>query len=149
MMTLDWWVGVVIVGLVINVLAAYLKPRCDALFATLSRSWSTRTADRRRARDTRIERMKGNKEEQMVVLIESLHKRVRGIGGILFGMIITVIALSFPPHKTLFGILSARIMILFLAQVPIMMGFSDWFDVIRIRGEIHEAQKEDLTSPAI
>lgn len=38
-----WWVSVVIVGLLINLLSAYLKPPIDSLGSRLSSSWKARS----------------------------------------------------------------------------------------------------------
>jgi hypothetical protein len=38
-----WWMGVVIVGILINLISDYLKPRADKLLSSMSTWYGTRT----------------------------------------------------------------------------------------------------------
>jgi hypothetical protein len=50
----SWWLGVVFVGVTINVISAYLKAPVDRLFSSLSIGWQERTEKSRRERESAI-----------------------------------------------------------------------------------------------
>jgi hypothetical protein len=76
---LNWWIGVVIVGIIINLLSAYLKSPTDKILSGFSKWWATRTEKERKARTLRIQKLIDNPDEQIFALIEALHVRVRAV----------------------------------------------------------------------
>jgi len=139
--SLDWWIGVVAVGIVINLVSAYLKGPCDRLLSAVSKRWATRTEAQRKARDERIARLRASRDEQTFALIQALHVRVRSVMMILLGWVLMVTSLLLqkePPteHMTL-----VRLILMLASLLPMMLGFRDWSDVMRRRNEIYEARK--------
>ncbi len=57
-----WWLGVVLVGVLINLASDYLKPRADGILGSLSTWYATRTVERRLERQQRIDRYIKDKE---------------------------------------------------------------------------------------
>lgn len=62
----SWWIGVVIVGVIINLISAYLKSPTDTLFNRFSVWRSSRTEKLRTERKNRISLLKSNPHEQLM-----------------------------------------------------------------------------------
>src|SRR5258708_31110019 len=77
--SVNWWIGVVIVGILINLLSAYLKNPADKVLSGISKWWATRTEKQRKERNLRIQKLIDSPDEQIFALIEALHVRVRGV----------------------------------------------------------------------
>ena len=61
-----FWVGVVIVGIVINILSAYLKPAIDKVFGGVSDRWAKRSEKLRQERTLRVERLAKDRFSQVL-----------------------------------------------------------------------------------
>jgi hypothetical protein len=131
------WIGVVIVGIVINVLSAYLKGPCDWFFTRVSKWWATRSAKAKEARERRVAMLRNSKEERVMALLSTLHTRVRSVLMLLFGTLILLAALftAQSPNK------DSAVTILKIASLfPLFFGFRDWGDVIRRQSELDDAR---------
>lgn len=138
--SLDWWIGVVLVGILINLASEYLKNPVDRLLVRSSTWWATRTEKQRAARELRIQKLRSSQEEQVFALLETLYSRVSSTmmvlaGGIFFVLLETLRshAEKGGPHKLL---LCGKILALF----AVLLGMRGWWEVIRRRGEISEAR---------
>jgi hypothetical protein len=139
--SLGWWIGVVLVGLAINLASAYLRSPFDSLLSAISKRWSTRTEVQRKMRAERIAILRASKEEQAFALLEALHIRVRSLLMILIGWIVLAMS-TMLKHDVSSGHVAVGILILkYISLGPIIFGMNDWTDVIRRRGEIYDARK--------
>jgi hypothetical protein len=135
-----WWVGVVIVGLLINLVAAYLKPRLDQAASSISVRWATRTDEQRRQRLERIQHLRGDVNEQLFASFDVIYA--------LLGAILLLIGSMF-----LFMVLFPYRTKLNLGNLTFLLTFPTIFTVIfaqlfalrygRIRSEIREAQQSE------
>ena len=64
--SLSWWIGVVIVGIIINLIAIYSKPLFDKLLARISRVYKTRSEARGECWRTRRDQLTSEKHEQLL-----------------------------------------------------------------------------------
>jgi hypothetical protein len=96
-----WWIGVVVVGLLLNFFAAYLIRGADWLSRRLSRRWGERTAAKTAARNREIEELRGNHEAQVMARLDSLDDKVGGIFGVAGGTAIMVTANFIEPQPVL------------------------------------------------
>lgn len=64
----QWWAGVVLVGILINLISSYLKPAMDALFSRVSGVWKQKT-DKRNSKQKELENtLKSNSLKQVIFL---------------------------------------------------------------------------------
>ena len=71
-----WWIGVVIVGILINLVSAYCKGPIDRLLGALSTKWATRSAVLRNESADRITLMTVSAEARTMARFEVLLSRV-------------------------------------------------------------------------
>ena len=135
-----WWVGVVIVGILINLVSAYLKPRLDIFFSSGSSWWARRSQEKQLQRKARIERMKADPHEQLITAFTELRIRVRGLGFILLGLFVFTAA-TFAVGSGM-GVIVSKLLLL-LSAISILMGLTDQLDAIRLKVELKEARGEN------
>ena len=92
--SLSWWLGVVVVGIVLNVVAAYLKPRLDKLFSTMSSSWRNRSEKRFSERKRLADELRNDKHQQILILGEETRARIRGIAAFILSLMFLVLQLT-------------------------------------------------------
>ena len=141
--SIDWWIGIVVVGIIINLLAAYLKLPIDRILSVVSKWWATRTEIKSKERDERIDRLSSSNKEQLFALVQALHVRVRSIMMIILGFIFMFTSLAIKLYKYTEGnwedyLISVPVYIVSL--IFIMAGLRDYLEVIGSRNEIYEAR---------
>ena len=77
--SLSWWLGVVLVGILLNVISAYLKSPLDKFFSSISKRWRTRSEIARLQRERLIAELRENPTRQALLLEEENRYRLRGI----------------------------------------------------------------------
>ncbi|EGR0027702.1 MULTISPECIES: hypothetical protein [Vibrio harveyi group] len=77
--SLDWWIGVVVVGLVINILSAYLKPALDSFLSNLSYKWVSRNKRSADQRKKWIKELQDNEHEQVLCYLEFINQKIWSI----------------------------------------------------------------------
>ena len=89
-----WWLSVFVVGLAVNLLSAYLKPRLDRLLAKGSTSWATRNEKKKAAFLARVERCRSS-EHQQVMLSHSVTRQYLATLTILVmaGILVTFVSI--------------------------------------------------------
>ena len=63
--TAYWWLSVVVVGLIINVAATYVRPLLDRTGSAASTHWRAASEGRQRSFDTAVAKVKADKELQL------------------------------------------------------------------------------------
>lgn len=87
MWSVEWWTGVVVVGVGVHLLAAYLKPRLDRVGGWLSRSWAARNEKRTRARLARIDLLKRDDGARLAASFGEIRYRVRSVQFLLLSVL--------------------------------------------------------------
>ena len=139
--SIDWWFGVVVVGIAINLVSAYIKGPCDRVLSGASMWWATRSEAQRKARAERIARLRASKDEQTFALIQALHIRVRSILMVLTAFFMLIAAAVLRKEPATEDMVMVRFILKLLSLLPMMLGLHDSVDVIRRNMEIHEARK--------
>src|SRR5262249_47665458 len=85
---INWWVGVVIVGLAINLVAARLSPLLDKALSRLSSSYRAYTLTKKQQHDKEIETISSNVFTLLFQVINIQFARI------LFGIVIAVSAIQ-------------------------------------------------------
>ena len=77
--SLSWWLGVVVVGLLLNIASAYLKAPLDRILSAMSTSWNLRSETLRASRDAQIKLVRESDRELQLLIAEELRDRLRAI----------------------------------------------------------------------
>ena len=74
-----WWIGVVVVGVVLNLVSAYLKKPIDLILSAVSSRWRRRSESARRERVALIAKIRGDKSLQTKLLADEMRERLNAI----------------------------------------------------------------------
>ena len=139
----SWWVGVVIVGILINLVSAYLKPRLDRRLSGWSRWWATRTEEQRRSRQARIQKLRESQHEQTMAAIAGLRSKLESVSSMVMTALLTVCLLGLStqwkssPDVLLFKIGS------FFILVCGFIAFNCWRIAMAQEAELSEARQNE------
>ena len=91
-----WWFSVVVVGIVLSWVAAYVKEWTDRLGGTVSRRWGERTAAKAASRKALIKQLRANPHEQVMMGIEALGDMIHG--AFYLGLALATLYISVQAH---------------------------------------------------
>jgi membrane protein implicated in regulation of membrane protease activity len=160
MSSLSWWVGVVIVGIVLNVVAAYLKPLMDRVGSRTSTRWKSRTERLQRERNERIAALSQNTDDQILTALNSLRYQHESSFSLalatnLMALVIMGVCVSLLPEQKTPGILGYFCSITIIL-VSIMATFSlidrrlakrEWRELVEAIGRQAVAQRKPEATP--
>lgn len=149
--SLGWWLGVVIVGLLINLVAAYLEPRFGIFMTRTSTWWAKRSAPQRTARDKRINRLRSSEHEQVLVGIRLIRYLLMSVQTFLFAIMFVLVHLVgysvvSESEATWMSDLLLHQVPLFLSALCMMFSLMLSSDSFRVRVELREAQSQESAS---
>lgn len=72
-----WWFSVVLVGVIINMVSAYLKPTTDAIWARYSSIRRSKQEEGQKKRKEYIEYLRSNPQEQLFCAFREMRHRYR------------------------------------------------------------------------
>jgi hypothetical protein len=133
----SWWLSVVIVGIAINVTAAYIKSRLDGVLSNASSWWKGRSEREKEKRQKLIEKLKNSKEEQFLAVTDDLRERIRAIHMLLLGVFFMLIPEFIDLGKVVQPI------ILGTAGLTYFLSFLVFQRGARIKSLLNEARKSD------
>lgn len=138
-----WWLGIVVVGIVINLLSAYLKPRFDSVLARWSVYWATRSKQQQEERLHRIALLRDKPLEQILATSIELRHRVRALTFLVMGSILICGALF---ERYLGGKTVGSIVALVGAILCILFGMTEHQAGTRMENELKEARGESRSA---
>lgn len=95
-----WWLGVVVVGLIINVASVYLIRRLDAQLSRISERWRARSEQARADRLLRVDLIRTSERELFLHLFRELRLRERAVWQLVNGLGFLMLGLnSFAPRE--------------------------------------------------
>jgi len=89
--TPSWWISVVAVGIVINLVSTYLKPTVDGGLSNISSWWRKRSEAEKDKKQKYLEKLRGNNEEQFFAATDDLRERIRAIHLLLIGVFVMLL----------------------------------------------------------
>jgi ABC-type multidrug transport system fused ATPase/permease subunit len=134
-----WWLTVVLVGILINLFAAYFSRWLDKSSGRLSKWWAERTQKRSDARATRIQSLKTDGEALALASHIETRLRIRSLIYMVQTLFFFFLYLESP--ATILGTVSAP-----LAIVVLFLGMRQHGQAARIASEIREAKPIVLAS---
>ena len=84
--SLYWWISVVLVGIIINLLSSYLKPFIDKTLSNYSVARRNKVKRNEHDRITKIEKLKSSETEKMFLYMQISRNYLRCIVFLLFGI---------------------------------------------------------------
>ncbi len=91
--SIGWWIGVVIVGLIINIVSTYLKPKIDVFLSSVSSKWATRNEKLRSARNIKVQLLRDNDHEQVMCYLQYLNQKLWVVIYMVFSVLTAVFAM--------------------------------------------------------
>jgi flagellar biosynthesis protein FliQ len=138
----EWWISVVIVGLMINLISAYAKPKIDDQVAKLSHWWANQNEKERLQRTRRIESIRSSPQIQHVLGVQSIRRIVTGsayaLASLLFAIIRALIPFPIEESPSFLSQLRLYFPLLMMA-ILIGMAISDIQTSLRLHAELSDA----------
>lgn len=94
LISIQWWLGVVLTGIVINLLSIFLKNRFDSYFSKISSRWRNRSEKRRREYESEVNILKNNLQELIMASFLEIRRMNQAIVMLLFSIIMFVLGVS-------------------------------------------------------
>lgn len=91
--TPGWWIGVVFVGIVINLISTYLKVSIEAISARVGGAWSRAATDAAQRRAKWIEMLRNDSHAQVILHAREQRCRLQSIYMLLMCIALIVIGL--------------------------------------------------------
>ncbi|MCJ7635824.1 hypothetical protein MUP77_25965 [Candidatus Bathyarchaeota archaeon] len=135
-----WWIGVVVVGILINIASAYLKPRIDTTLAGISVWSSQRTQKRKEHREKLIELLAKNPQKQLIFAHRAMRHLERSNGFMLQSIILVVLGSLF---RFVVSVAPLAYALWFIAAVAVMMSLDDYRCAWQI-GRIVDSLNDDI-----
>lgn len=92
--SLSWWIGVVAVGFLLNLLSAYAKSPLDSLLSRISQGWQQRSERSRAKRKAQIDALRSSEHLQVLYLAREQRRRMQEIGWLLMACLFMFMTLS-------------------------------------------------------
>jgi hypothetical protein len=77
--SISWWIGVVIVGILINLVSAYIKSKLDSRLSKASTWWQKRSLAHEEKRRKELQKLRDKHHEQVMLALAGLRDRMRCI----------------------------------------------------------------------
>jgi hypothetical protein len=90
----NWWVGVVLVGLALNLASAYLKAPLDRLMSRLSETWRRRVERSRLLADAQMAELRSSEDSRRDMWQNEIRARLQAIAFLLFAILFMLFYLS-------------------------------------------------------
>lgn len=141
-----FWLGVLVVGVLVNLIAAYLKPHIDKSLSSVSARWAKKVEELERKRMARIKTLRGDKHKQLVAsrrqvehLIESVHSLALAAIMMLAGIGLKV----FDPESWSTAI--GGVVTMLGAVIGLQLGMQSKRKADRLGEELSEAENDSNT----
>lgn len=79
-----WWISVVVVGIMINLISYYLRKRLDNRLSAMSTWWSTRSKKQKDKRQKLILRLRNSQHEQILFAFSEMRCRIGAVMSLVF-----------------------------------------------------------------
>lgn len=135
-----WWVSVVIAGIIINLISAYLKTRLDKTLGGFSNWWAARSAKRQREWSERVERIRSSTSELSYEIALETRHRLQSIEILLFAILLI---LQLVLIESIRADVSREVKIFFLAvsSLGLFASFLAFQSAVRAAKAIESARK--------
>jgi hypothetical protein len=130
----SWWIGVVVIGILLNLLSDYLRQSLDKGSSRISRWWANRSEQSRRKRNEQLDVLRSDKQEQILLSTKEIVYRLQSI------FFVTLCILAFVLKEAYFPFLPSAVNMVF--GLILLIGLSCHWDAMRARSLLAEARNE-------
>lgn len=148
--SLTWWIGVVLVGLLINLFSAYLKPLLDGALSALSKQWRTRSQLAREADEKLIEYFRSSAAAREFQWRAEVRARFQALAllasGMLFLLFYVMIRVRVPSLEAIESdpvVYYSMKIVYFGSMIGIALGAQSHMRAARYRRNLRRAEHED------
>ena len=142
----DWWIGVVMVGVIISLCAAYLKPLLDKVFSSMSSYWRMRVEKKEQQLKPEIEHLSNSENARIMAGFDEMRHRIRSTQNLIFGVIALIFSfIAFEGRGG--GGATERIFINALFSVFLFIGILEHHFAVKIKQKIKYAEGICNNSP--
>jgi hypothetical protein len=98
-----WWMSVVTVGILINLVSNYLQKRLDTRLLGILSLWRGRSKVQKTRRQKELEELRNNPEKRILLAFDEMRFRIRSIWFLILATLCWGFAFTFeaPPHDSL------------------------------------------------
>ena len=96
--TPEWWLSVVIAGLLVNLVSAYMKPWTDAVLSRYLTWWANRTSTARAERAIRIAELSRNEPGRLLASGKALYRAIASVWQMIIAMGSLTICFAWEPN---------------------------------------------------
>jgi hypothetical protein len=128
-----WWISVVVVGIAINLISAYLKPTLDSRLSGISSWWRLRSERQRAERLALVEKLRNSQHEQLLASMDDLRDRSRAVYMLLIGIFAMLFGYGVIPEI-------ASIITFGFGAVSFLMAFLCFKDAEVLNGALSQAR---------
>lgn len=89
-----WWIGVVLVGTLVSLIAAYLKPVIDKVLSRLSTYWKERVEQKNKKREEEIMFLRDNPEQRIATHFQEMSCRIRATQYFILSVMVLVFSFT-------------------------------------------------------
>jgi hypothetical protein len=150
--SLSWWIGVVVVGIILNLLSAYLKGPLDKLMSFFSSKWRDRNDESRRNSQLYISELIQSSEARAICWQREVRRRLQSLAMLIVSLIFLALSIYIQLRVSQFDPagLSAiqKLMpraLYFLSLLITMLAASMQFTAIALAEQLRKAQLEGKT----
>lgn len=138
--SLQWWIGVVIVGIVINLFSSYFKKGIDDFFSFISNKWKNRSKIKKEKHEMEIQYLIQNPNELSFLGIKELRLRIRSATNIILALMGLVLSQMV---EGLGSFVVKSIMV--LSVITLFIGLSDHTDAMGVNKLVNAVRKRIKT----
>lgn len=114
--SLSWWLGVVVVGILINIISPHLNNGLERILIKTSSSFRMRVMERSERRNKKIAELKADQHKQLMFAFKEQRLRIRSLDGAVGGLALA--AFGF-----VLGVLSALLLLIDKSQTGLSITF--------------------------
>jgi hypothetical protein len=134
-----WWISVVVVGIAVNIVSAYLKPYLDSRLSRFSGWWRVRSEKQKALRRATIDRLRRSEHEQLLASLDDLRDRSRSLYMLVFGVFMMLLQewLNIGSHELV------RIFVLAIAGISFFVSYFMFISAARLNGLLNASRCEN------
>ena len=90
-----WWISVVIVGILINIISYYLTRKLDTRLSNVSSWWRKKSEIRKSQRLKKLDKLRNDPHEQLLLAFETIQSISLAIALLIFGVLFVSMGIAF------------------------------------------------------
>ena len=129
-----WWVGVVVVGILINIASSYIRKIMESKLSIISVYWRGKQNEKAEKIAQQIEILRSNNELKIIYALRESRYRIRSVSYLVFAAQFFVAAIWLSNH---FNIVS--IICMTFAGVSVLLGLEDHRAAMKVKHLVENA----------